>query len=332
MKYEYDAYGNRANTPATGEYEQPWRFSTKWLDAESGLSYYGYRYYSARMGRWISRDPIEEAGGTNLCSFVVNDPFGAVDPLGLLGCCSSQVAPQPESQPTTLPAASLFIETTDFLLSGTIDIKSWLGWKSKPGVLAQGVSMWTRTQMTITDNYLEHYSWQAGFGLIASKANEFHYAVPTVDRSCYKASIGLSLRASAPLSLEDRNGGELHAFTNSFNEVALDGKMLVKELCSCVEGKATLEMSGSLTAEVRSGGRWVTKTGRARHRDLQHFSTCDSNRKKKAVGGVNGSAGGTTEITAWSSETLEVLGFGLRSDGGSVEWSLRIEGTLYEYE
>ena len=30
---------------------------------ESGLGYWGYRYYSPRLGRWLNRDPIGEKGG-----------------------------------------------------------------------------------------------------------------------------------------------------------------------------------------------------------------------------------------------------------------------------
>lgn len=72
--YEYDPYGNitfsfTAYAIAT---KNPFRFSTKWLDGElagvgvngavgiDGLYYYGYRYYSPRLGRWGSRDPMAE--------------------------------------------------------------------------------------------------------------------------------------------------------------------------------------------------------------------------------------------------------------------------------
>jgi RHS repeat-associated protein len=58
------------------------KFSTKYVDAESGLLYYGYRYYNPGTGRWLNRDPIEEAGGTNLLGFVGNDPGNYFDPLG----------------------------------------------------------------------------------------------------------------------------------------------------------------------------------------------------------------------------------------------------------
>ncbi len=43
----------------------------------------GYRYYSAELGRWISRDPLGEEGGINLFVFTLNDPLNTVDKLGL---------------------------------------------------------------------------------------------------------------------------------------------------------------------------------------------------------------------------------------------------------
>ena len=49
----------------------------------SGVEYYGYRYYDPESGRWINRDPIEEAGGYNLYAFVANDGVGKLDWHGL---------------------------------------------------------------------------------------------------------------------------------------------------------------------------------------------------------------------------------------------------------
>ena len=84
-KYEYDPYGN-----LTASYESAWvsspltfRFSTKYLDTETGLYYFGYRYYLPRLGRWINRDPISEEGGVNLYGYVGNGPIDGVDPDGL---------------------------------------------------------------------------------------------------------------------------------------------------------------------------------------------------------------------------------------------------------
>ena len=53
--------------------ENPWRFSTKPVEAGTGWLYYGYRWYDAGMGRWVNRDPIEEKGGVNLYGFVGNE-------------------------------------------------------------------------------------------------------------------------------------------------------------------------------------------------------------------------------------------------------------------
>ena len=70
--YEYDPFGNQI--VATGPYADanPFRFSTKYHDAETGLVYYGYRYYSPRLGRWLNRDPDGEHGGRNLYAFTIN--------------------------------------------------------------------------------------------------------------------------------------------------------------------------------------------------------------------------------------------------------------------
>lgn len=47
------------------------------------MAYYAYRYYDPNLGRWISRDPIEESGGLNLYGFVGNDGVTNIDFLGL---------------------------------------------------------------------------------------------------------------------------------------------------------------------------------------------------------------------------------------------------------
>ena len=50
---------------------------------QTGLYYYGYRYYDPESGRWTSRDPIEEQGGINLYAFVINNGVSYWDLLGL---------------------------------------------------------------------------------------------------------------------------------------------------------------------------------------------------------------------------------------------------------
>ena len=82
--YEYDAFGNEIVAATSGSLASTFshRFSTKPLDAETGLYYYGYRYYDPVTGRWPSRDPIQERGGINLYGFVGNRPIDLIDRLG----------------------------------------------------------------------------------------------------------------------------------------------------------------------------------------------------------------------------------------------------------
>ncbi len=79
--YRYDVFGKLLKK--TGTLDQPYRFSTKQYDEQTGLYNFGYRSDSATIGRWLTRDPLGEAGGINLYGFVGNNPVNFVDPLGL---------------------------------------------------------------------------------------------------------------------------------------------------------------------------------------------------------------------------------------------------------
>ncbi len=52
--------------------------------AKCGDFRYGFRYYLPDLGRWPSRDPIEEEGGLNLYQFVYNNSLNSFDDLGLM--------------------------------------------------------------------------------------------------------------------------------------------------------------------------------------------------------------------------------------------------------
>ena len=82
--YEYDPYGNILIASGSAASANPYRFSTKFTDQGTGLLYYGYRFYSPELGRWVSRDPIEEQGGKSVYGLSHNSPVLSVDYLGLL--------------------------------------------------------------------------------------------------------------------------------------------------------------------------------------------------------------------------------------------------------
>lgn len=85
--YEYGPFGETLTTggsPAALS-SNAFKFSTKYTDAESGLLYYGYRYYNQGTGRWLSRDPIEERDGPNFYVYICNNTPAEFDSIGLWG-------------------------------------------------------------------------------------------------------------------------------------------------------------------------------------------------------------------------------------------------------
>ena len=81
--YEYGPFGESLRQEGPSAKVNPFRFSTKYTDDETGLNYYGRRYYDPRNGRFLGRDPLGEAGGINLYGFVANNTVNTWDYLGM---------------------------------------------------------------------------------------------------------------------------------------------------------------------------------------------------------------------------------------------------------
>lgn len=81
--YDYSPFGETVVSTGPLAKANPFRFSTKHWDDLTGLGYWGYRYYHPVMGRWLSRDPIEEDGGKHLYCVVKNNPVNENDSIGL---------------------------------------------------------------------------------------------------------------------------------------------------------------------------------------------------------------------------------------------------------
>ena len=63
IHYSYTPFGvPTASAPS----ENPFRFSSEVYDKPLGLSYYNYRHYNSREGRWVQRDPGKEEVSVNL--------------------------------------------------------------------------------------------------------------------------------------------------------------------------------------------------------------------------------------------------------------------------
>ncbi len=81
-EYTYDSFGQL--TQVSGTLSQPFAYTAREYDAETGLYYYRARYYDPTIGQFIQADPIGfAAGDLNIYTYVENDPFNWSDPSGL---------------------------------------------------------------------------------------------------------------------------------------------------------------------------------------------------------------------------------------------------------
>jgi RHS repeat-associated protein len=83
-QYEYGPFGELLRATGPMARANPFRFSTKYQDDETDLSYYGSRYLSAATGRWISRDAMTERACRNIYAFLKNQPIASADYLGFV--------------------------------------------------------------------------------------------------------------------------------------------------------------------------------------------------------------------------------------------------------
>lgn len=79
--YTYDSFGKL--TASAGSITNPFRYTGRDFDAETGLYFYRARYYDPATGRFPSEDPIGFAGGdVNLYRYVQNNVENDTDPSG----------------------------------------------------------------------------------------------------------------------------------------------------------------------------------------------------------------------------------------------------------
>jgi len=79
--YEYTIYGEVAAEDPN--HPNPYLFTGRRFDRETGLYYYRARYYNPYIGRFLQTDPVGYDDGINWYTYCRNNPLAYADPLGL---------------------------------------------------------------------------------------------------------------------------------------------------------------------------------------------------------------------------------------------------------
>jgi len=88
--YTYDSYGKL--TASTGTTANPFQYTGREFDSETGIYYYRARYYDQAAGRFLSEDPLGFRASIDFYSYAGNSPVNEIDPSGLAKCIYSIVA------------------------------------------------------------------------------------------------------------------------------------------------------------------------------------------------------------------------------------------------
>ena len=88
-RYRYGAYGEATILAPDGvtelgdsQVDNPYRFTGRRYDAETGIYYYRARFYDPERGRFLQRDPKGYEDGMGLYEYVGSNPVNFVDPQG----------------------------------------------------------------------------------------------------------------------------------------------------------------------------------------------------------------------------------------------------------
>ncbi len=82
QSYEYSAYGQVAASDPNF-IANPYMFTGRRFDIETGLYYYRARYYNPHIGRFMQTDPVGYGDGINWYLYCRNNPLAFTDPSGL---------------------------------------------------------------------------------------------------------------------------------------------------------------------------------------------------------------------------------------------------------
>jgi RHS repeat-associated protein len=234
---EYFPYGGTAYLAGKNwsEVERKWyRYSGKERDDETGLYYYGARYYAPWMGRWCSCDKTGSSNESNSYQFVRGGPTNYFDPNGL----ESEVGVNEHAG----PEIRFFIGYTEGMKENAIDLIKEVG--------NFGVDIFTGLMVQAVGDDLTKDEWASGKGYRSSLSRI--WAMRSVDPIMTGiAQLPQSWDNAFLESFEAGSRGDWESSGRAFSRPAFD-IILLTDAIACL-GKSAVSASRWLYARSSYG-------------------------------------------------------------------------------
>jgi RHS repeat-associated protein len=143
------------------------RFPGQYRDAESSLTYNGYRFYDATTGRFIQSDPIGLGGGPSTYGYVGGNPLVATDALGL--ACP----PQLKANGTCIESSNYSEDNSDHeTVQGTVETDEVMLMN------ASKLDKYPADEAYGTISSLDVFAEQVGTGELVSRGFQGRFSAP----------------------------------------------------------------------------------------------------------------------------------------------------------
>lgn len=232
-------FGETMFEQQSGVYDNPYKFNAKELDAETGLYYYGARYYNPRLSVWYGVDPL--AGKMPSWSpyvYTFNNPIRFIDPDGRMPVPPDIITKVLSAKTTTYPSGTkllsrevsmtmtLIIYNPENLNLSTMGLKSQgiLDWKEFRGSASRSINS-TMTQDDNIKNLAIVYKVVNNIDDIKGTANVMTITAQTISDNGKKVN-GLTDGYGGQFSIIDyQNGNFKHTFFHELgHQLGLDGE------------------------------------------------------------------------------------------------------------
>lgn len=161
--YTFDSFGNQ--TASSGSLTNPFQYTARENDPETGLYYYRARYYDPLVGRFVSEDPAGFFGGFDFYNYTKNEPVDFGDPTGLK---CEQVTPWTELPGMSPPGGP---KPDSTITDGVFWVRT--GWSYAPFNYTLCVCQWMATHTRIRKFYNVRITEQAEFQCDCPPSTEF---------------------------------------------------------------------------------------------------------------------------------------------------------------